>query len=408
MVERLKIAVAGCGPAGLAATLLLTRQGHEVHLIERFETPAPVGSGLMLQPTGRCVLAGLGLDDKIAVLGKPIEAIDGRDAHSGRRVLDVDLTLVPHDLKPLAVHRGALFNVLYDAVAAEGIPVHTGCDVSGILQVHNGGVQVRCETGLLEQGYDLLVDASGARSALKSLSVAPFNLRPLPFGALWATLADAGHDFAPNILHQRYRCADRMVGVLPVGRTSPGKQDLLTFFWSLKPGDLQGWRERGLACWRDEVLALWPETEGLLGQITSPDQFTFATYTHHTMTNPWGDRIVFIGDAAHTTSPQLGQGANMALLDAHALALAVQQTSAIEEIGPRYAALRRWHLRLYQWMSAAFTPFYQSDSRLLPLVRDAGFHTVNALPGGRAMFAAMVGGLVPSPLRKLQLAPSMK
>lgn len=408
MVGRLNIAVAGCGPAGLAAALLLKRQGHEVHLIERFDTPAPVGSGLMLQPTGRCVLAGLGLDDKIAALGKPIEAIDGRDAHSGRRVLDVDLRLVPHDLKPLAVHRGALFNVLYDAVAAERIPVRTGCEVSGIVQDHNGGVQVRCDTGPLEDGYDLVADASGARSALKSLSVAPFSLRPLPFGALWATLANAGHDFEPNILHQRYRHADRMIGVLPVGRTSVGGQDLLTFFWSLKPADLQGWYERGLTHWKGEVLALWPETEGLLGQITSPDQFTFASYTHHTMTNPWGDRIVFIGDAAHTTSPQLGQGANMALLDAHALALAVQVASAADEIGPRYAALRRWHLRLYQWMSAAFTPFYQSDSRLLPLVRDAGFHTVNAMPGGRAMFAAMVGGLVPSPLRKLHLAPSMK
>jgi salicylate hydroxylase len=408
MVGRLKIAVAGCGPAGLAAALLLHRQGHEVHLIERFDTPAPVGSGLILQPTGRCVLAGLGLDDKIAGLGKPIEAIDGRDAHSGRRVLDVDLTLVPHDLKPLAVHRGALFNVLYDAVVAEGIPVHTGCDVAGVARCPSGGVQVDNSGGLPVQVYDLVVDATGARSALKSLSVAPFNLRPLLFGALWATLADEGHDFAPNILHQRYRRADRMIGVLPVGRTSPVGQDLLTFFWSLKPGDLQGWRERGLAHWKGQVLALWPETEGLLGQISLPDQFTFATYTHHTMTNPWGDRIVFVGDAAHTTSPQLGQGANMALLDAHALALAIQQTSAIEEIGPRYAALRRWHLRLYQWMSAAFTPFYQSDNRLLPLVRDAGFHTVNALPGGRRLFAALVGGLVPSPLRKLALPPSIR
>lgn len=53
-------------------------------------------------------------------------------------------------------------------------------------------------------------------------------------------------------------------------------------------------------------------------------------------------------------------------------------------------------------------PFYQSDSRLLALVRDAGFHMVNVLPGGRAIFAAMIGGLVPSPLHKPHLTLSIK
>jgi 2-polyprenyl-6-methoxyphenol hydroxylase-like FAD-dependent oxidoreductase len=53
-----RIAICGAGPAGLA--LMLTRDGHAVDLIERFERPAPVGSGLILQPTGLSVL------DKIA------------------------------------------------------------------------------------------------------------------------------------------------------------------------------------------------------------------------------------------------------------------------------------------------------------------------------------------------------
>lgn len=57
------IAIAGCGPAGLAAALLLHRDGHRVTLFERFDASRPVGSGLLIQPTGFAVLAQLGLAD---------------------------------------------------------------------------------------------------------------------------------------------------------------------------------------------------------------------------------------------------------------------------------------------------------------------------------------------------------
>jgi 2-polyprenyl-6-methoxyphenol hydroxylase-like FAD-dependent oxidoreductase len=403
MPGRLKIAIAGYGPAGLAAALQLHRDGHYVTLVERFDKPAPVGSGLMLQPTGRCVLRSLGLDETMASLGKPIHAIDGRDIENGRKVLDVDLTLVRHELKPLAVHRGALFGVLHDAVLAEGIRVLTGTTVCAVARFANGQVRLVSDGETLPDGYDLIVDATGARSPLQDLSVAPMSRRPLPFGALWASLDSEVDGFTPNVLHQRYRRADRMIGVLPVGKTEPGGRQQVTFFWSIKPGDVESWRDQGLDVWQQTVLSMWPETAPLLGLITDAEQLTFAGYTHHTMTSPWGSRVIFIGDAAHTTSPQLGQGANMALLDAHALAAAVRAVSGIDGIGPHYAALRRWNLRAYQWMSALFTPFYQSDSRLLPLVRDAGFQAVIRLPFGKALFASLVGGLMPSPLKRLGL-----
>jgi 2-polyprenyl-6-methoxyphenol hydroxylase-like FAD-dependent oxidoreductase len=65
MARALEIAVAGCGPAGLAAALLLHRDGHRVTLFERFEAPRPLGSGLMIQPTGMAVLDSLGLGEAL-------------------------------------------------------------------------------------------------------------------------------------------------------------------------------------------------------------------------------------------------------------------------------------------------------------------------------------------------------
>ena len=139
---------------------------------------------------------------------------------------------------------------------------------------------------------------------------------------------------------------------------------------------------QGLASWREHVARLWPAAEALVAHVDDPDQMVLASYGHHTLPLPFGDRIVFIGDSAHSTSPQLGQGANMALLDVKALALALERSATVEDALALYARKRRLHVRLYQFMSAMFTPFYQSDSNILPLFRDWLVAPASRLPAG--------------------------
>ncbi|MBN9280658.1 MAG: FAD-dependent monooxygenase, partial [Hyphomicrobium sp.] len=61
-MRNLRIGIVGAGTGGLAAAAFLARDGHEVHLLERFAEARPVGAGLLLQPTGLACLAQLGLD----------------------------------------------------------------------------------------------------------------------------------------------------------------------------------------------------------------------------------------------------------------------------------------------------------------------------------------------------------
>ena len=348
----------------------MARMGHKVRLFDQFDTPGPVGSGLMMQPAGLAALDWLGLGDNLRRLGAQIDRLFGCEVHSGRVVLDVRYRALGSGETGLAVHRTALFGVLFDAVKGAGIGIETGIKVVAVDRAEGKRPSLVTGGGRHVGPFDLVIDALGSRSPLIGEASAPAARRALAYGALWTTLPWIGGAFDPRALEQRYEKASVMIGVLPVGRRFDGDGPQATFFWSLKAEDHAHWRAQGLAPWRDRVVRLWPAVEVLLAHINDPAQMALASYGHHTLPLPFGDRIVFIGDSAHSTSPQLGQGANMALLDVRALAMAMERSATVVEALADYARIRRLHIRLYQLMSCLFTPFYQSDSQILPVLRD--------------------------------------
>ena len=232
--------------------------------------------------------------------------------------------------------------------------------------------------------------------------------RDLAYGALWTTLPWPPGIFDEHALEQRYRKASIMVGVLPIGRRPGSQTDETAFFWSIKPANYDAWRAAGLDAWKNDVRALWPQTAALLDAIVDPEQMTLARYSHHTLARPYAKRLAIVGDAAHAASPQLGQGANMALLDARALALALRDNEDVDAALRRYAALRRWHVHFYQYLSAMFTPFYQSDSAILPLLRDWLVAPATRAPLARNFIAGVVAGVILDPRGRLELKKTMR
>jgi 2-polyprenyl-6-methoxyphenol hydroxylase-like FAD-dependent oxidoreductase len=389
----LDIGVAGCGVAGLATALLLARDGHKVRLYERFEAPRPVGSGLMIQPTGLAVLERLGLADALTAAAAPVDRLFGKAEPSGRIVLDVRYEWLRRPgARGWGVHRATLFDILHRAVIAERVPIESGRTVAG-----QAGGRLRFAGGGRSEPHDLLVDALGSASPL-----AGEPARPLAYGALWASF-DWVDGLDETALEQRYRRASAMTGVLPIGLAPGGGRRQAAFFWLLRGDRLDAWRARGLDAWKAEVRALWPATAPLLDQLDSLDRLTFARYAHRTLAEPAEPGLIHIGDAWHSTSPQLGQGANMALLDAWALAAALREQPSVEAALRRAVALRRFHVRLYQALSALFTPAYQSDSRLLPWIRDRIVPPFGRLWPATRIQAEMVAGTFGGPLERLDL-----
>lgn len=390
--------IAGGGIAGLACAALLARQGERVVVFDRMAAPAPVGSGLILQPVGLAVLDEIGMAARMHSLGAPIRRLFGRTMPSNRVVLDVRYRALGGGAgEGLAVHRGALFEALLDAARDAGAEMEGGREIlsasDGRLTFADGGQSPR---------FDLVIDALGVKSPLARSEPLP----PLPFGALWCNVdwpeGPAAAPFDPNALEQRYEAARKMVGVLPIGRVRAGEQKQAAFFWSLPHSQLAAWRTAPLDEWRREALRLWPQAAPFINQVVSREQLIFAAYCHGTRSSPASPGMAHVGDSWHSASPQLGQGANMALLDALGLARALEVNRDISLALDAYCRSRRGHIRLYQLASWMFTPAYQSDSRAIALVRDwlmAPFARLWPMP---KILAALVAGSIGSPLAAIE------
>ncbi len=370
--------------------MLLHRDGHRVTLFERFDHPRPLGSGLLIQPTGQAVLRALGLEAELVARGAPVTRLVG---HAGARcVLDVRYAALKRGGVGIGVHRATLFGILHAPVRASGMTVETGRDITGC---RDG--RLYFTDGTRTERFDLVVDAMGCRSLL--VPTTP----PLAFGALWADL-DWADGFIPDALQQRYRGASVMAGVLPIGTPHHAKAPRAALFWSLRGDRHANWRATGLAPWKDAVASLWPATAPLLDQIVDPQQLTFARYAHRTLRQPVADRLIHIGDSWHSTSPQLGQGANMALLDAYALALGLRRCRTLGDALGEAIRLRRDQIQLYQLLSRVLTPVYQSDGAAIPWLRDRVMGPVSKLWPFTAVQAALVSGTVGHPLARLGLS----
>lgn len=385
------IGIAGAGIGGLTIAALLADQGHHVTVFDQFDRPRPVGSGLVIQPVGQAVLAEIGALDDALAKGNAVTHMLGHEADNGRRVLDVwyDRSPAP-DRFGLAIHRASLFDAILKAARRRNVTLQQSAVVSG-----RNGQHLSFVDGSTAGPFDLIIDSCGAASPLS-----PLKSRPLPYGAIWATVNWPETHLPVTQLSQCYRRADRMIGALPIGTLPGDDTPKAAIFWSLPRDGHAAWIQAGLDAWKAEATTLWPAFAPFAAQITDPAQMTMARYSHGTLMKPYSKGLVHIGDAAHRASPQLGQGANMALLDALALARAIER-SDLENAPAVYAQARRWHCRVYQVMSAVFTPQYQSDSRWLPVLRDRVLFPVSQIrPLPHALTAIVCGTMLP-PLASL-------
>jgi 2-polyprenyl-6-methoxyphenol hydroxylase-like FAD-dependent oxidoreductase len=380
MSERLRVGICGFGVAGGALAVLLGRAGHDVTLLERAPEVGPVGAGFLLQPSGQRVLAGMGLLD--AVIGKSarLERLEAF-TENGSRLSNLRFGAATHGGCAFGVHRGLLFETLHAAALEAGTRVTLGAEI-GAVEETVADVKVLDESGRRHGPFDLLIGADGSRSWVRTWLNPRERRREYEHGALWG----CGRAAWPNdMLYQVTRGARRLLGLLPLG------EGRCTFFWGLRRDEVEGVHARGFAAFREETLALCPAAEEVLTDLGGLDRLTFAGYQHALPRRVCSARVVLAGDAAHSMSPHLGQGANLALLDAECLARHLAKCPVAEAISA-YAVERRAQSRYFSILSRLLSPAFQSNSIALGWARDVALPLMCAVPWFRRQMELSVAG----------------
>jgi 2-polyprenyl-6-methoxyphenol hydroxylase-like FAD-dependent oxidoreductase len=331
----MKVLVVGGGIGGLCTALALRRLDIQVDVVELNPKWDVYGVGIIQPGNALRALGMLGLAGECVAAGHPMEGVRSHD-RDGNVLTDIDFELPPGVTGPTmnGLPRPALHKILTSHTLASGANVRTGLTVANLTQSADS-VDVTL-TDDTHGRYDLVIGADGINSLMRSLVFGPepkpeytgqlcwrYNLPRYPgLERLWMFNGSFGRS-----------------GFVPLG------EDLMYVLLIEKPPAGASPRPSGpeLADLMRERLAEYggPIAE-VRDQITDPDKVVVRAVEAILMPPPWyRGRVLLIGDAAHATSPHVGQGAAQAIEDAVVLGEELTSSGSLD------AALERFMVRRY-------------------------------------------------------------
>jgi len=399
MVRSKDIAIIGSGAAGLASALFLHEQGHNVTLFEKVEKPGPVGAGVLLQPAGMFALDQLGVLDQFIETGEIINRLYGEN-QNGKKVLNLVYDDFQKGSYGLGIHRGAIFNILYNKVQEKGIRFKSGCPIDDLKRLPDKKVELFM--GKESVGaYDAMILSSGRRAGLRTKFNVRQKVHDYKWGALWTIVEDEKKSFRHE-LRQVYKTTKNIAGMLPIGKHPETEKSAVSLFWSLRKSKVESWGNLELDLWKEEVENLYPDLSPLLNKIKSREQVLFASYSHITMKKWHDENLLCIGDAAHAMSPQLGQGVSLGVYDAWSLTQCLNECDSIEEAFHLYSRKRKSHIRWMQFVSKLVTPMFQSSGSDWAPYRDATFNIIHNFGFTYRLMLGTLSGVQRGVIRKAE------
>lgn len=331
-----KVCVIGGGVAGLAVAIGLHQQGIAVEVVERDKDWKVYHVGIIVQANFIRALEALGLGKAAVAAGFPYKGARFMTP-AGEVIAELpgesQVDGLPGDL---GLTRPALHEVLTSKVKELGIPVKLGVTFASFTD-NGDSVDVMFTDGS-SGTYDLLIAADGNYSAVRKV-LWP-DVRPQFTGqGVWRYNVPRPADLEWSDLYIGVENGYRgKAGYCPL---SP--EEMYIFVVTEEPGNPR-FAPETLAGEMRKRLAGYGGTLGTAAEhVTDPALVVYRPLEACIMPDPWYQgRVVLIGDAAHSATPHLGQGAAMAVEDAVVLAEELGEDQPIE------AALRAFMDRRFE------------------------------------------------------------
>ncbi|HEY9762890.1 MAG TPA: FAD-dependent urate hydroxylase HpxO [Trichocoleus sp.] len=329
----LKVVVIGAGIGGLTAGIALYRAGYQVEIYERVGELRPAGAGISLWSNGIKVLNWLGLGDQIAKVGGQMDRmryIDRTDA----LLNDIDLHPLIERVgqRPYPVARTDLQQMLLEAFSGK-LTLNAKC-----IGVEQDGQSV---TAIFEDGQrvtgDVLIAADGVRSAIRPYVLDGQEIEPRYAGYVnWNGLVPATEDLAPKHSWAIYVGEHKRASMMPVGG------DRFYFFFDVPLPKGTPLHPEGIRAELSEYFKGWPQpVQSLIEQLNPEQTNRLEIHDVGPLDRFVKGRVALLGDAAHTTTPDLGQGGCQAMEDGAVLAHYLLTTNlGVEDALRRYEVER--------------------------------------------------------------------
>lgn len=326
----MNVVIIGAGMGGLTTGIALKKFGHQVRIFEQTEKILPVGAAISLWSNGVKCLNYLGLTDKIAKLGGQMDDLAYVDGLTGDVMTQFSLLPLIEEVgqRPYPVARADLQNMLMDEFGR--VQIYLGKKMVS-LEDKADYVEVYFADGSLTQA-DLLIGADGTHSLTRTYVLGQQVQRRYAGYVNWNGLVEISEDLAPAQQWTTYVGEGKRASLMPV---ADGK---FYFFLDVPlPAGLGNNRDEYKKLLKQYFVDWCQPVQQLIERLDPQKTNRVEIHDIEPFTQFYKGRVVILGDAAHSTTPDIGQGGCQAMEDAIYLARSLQiNTLGLEDALRRY------------------------------------------------------------------------